>query len=81
LAATAPEHEVVGVVPNADVVRYVVLHVGWVVRIADVSEPAKAPNEGVIVGIASPYVTLGLEAVIATDFCWIVTVPLVYENA
>ena len=68
-------------VPNAEVGTYVVMQIGCVVRTVEVSEPANAPNDGVMVGTASPYATLGLEAVIATDFCWIVTVPLVYENA
>ena len=51
------------------------MQVGGVERIVEVSLPAKAPNDGVIVGIASPYVTPGLDAVITTDFWLIVTAP------
>ena len=57
-----------GDVPAFDVGVYVVEHVGIEVRTEDVWPLANAEYEGVTVGIGSPYVTDGDDAVIVTSF-------------
>ena len=57
------------------------MHVGCVEnRVAAVSPLTRPEYDAVIVGIAEPYVTLGLEAVTVTGFCVTVTVPSTYVN-
>ncbi len=83
MSATAPEHEVWRSVVEAftavDVV-YAVVHDGTVVSTVSLCPLTQPRYDGVIVGMASPYVTLGLDAVTVTPLRPTVTAPAVYEK-
>ena len=66
----------VGVVPKAEVVTYVVVHTGCVVTTSPPLSPLTRPAYcGVTDGTGSPNVRVGLDAVIVAALRAMVTVP------
>ena len=83
MSATAPEHEVWRSVVESltlVVVVYAVVQDGTVVSTVESWLLTQPRYDGVIVGTASPYVTLGLDAVTVTPLRPTVTAPAVYEK-